>query len=275
MRKVTPRGRRILKKYKAYVGEGVFEEVFQPARNIGENINMLLYGLFKWTRKVTKQDILLGNMTKAEYEAETISLEKLAEATRIAGRWIDIEGTKSIAGSTSPGSTATKFKGWAIPIVSSVIDDAASLARTLTRLGDPKKRITGRQIQDLYRIAEIGIIAGTVLSLDEDKDRDTFAGKLKYYAIRELGTIFNALNPRTILTAGVTIAFLEKLSQNLYLLMTLEKYKTKDGIKGAAALKKQFKPAAISQFEKKESKKKKGGRLSSGLSKNKLSSGLK
>lgn len=248
IRKATPRGRRILKKYKAYVGEGVFEEVFQPARNIGENINMLLYGLFKWNRKVTKQDILLGNMTRAEYKAETISPEKLAEVTRLTGRWIDIEGAKSIMGSTSTGAAITKFRGWAIPIASSATHDATSLARTLTRLGNPQKRLNKQQAQELYRIAEIGAIVGTVLSLSVDEDKDTFMGKLKYYALRELGTIFNALSTRTMLTLGVTVAFLEKLSQNLYLLLTLEKYKTKDELRGVRALKKQLTPAAVTQF---------------------------
>lgn len=279
-RRHTPQGKRILKKYKAYTGEGVLEEVFQPARNIGENINMALYGLFKWSRKVTKQDILLGNMTKAEFEAETIDPKKLAEATKMTGRWLDIEGAKSIMGGTSTGAAITKFKGWAIPIVSSTIQDANSLARTLTRLGDPKKRLTQQQFQELYRIAEMGAILVAISSLlDTDEDKDTFAGRLKYYAIRELGTLYNALTPRTMLTFGVTIAFLEKLSQNLYLLMTCEKYKTRDELKGVAAMKKQLTPAAISQFKGKKPQKKTGrltgGLSSGGLSKSKLSSGLK
>jgi hypothetical protein len=277
MRRHTPRGRRILKKYKAFTGEGVFEEVMQPARNIGENINMLLYGLFKWSRKVTKQDILLGNMTRAEFVAETIDPKKLAEATKMAGRWLDIEGSKSVLGTTSTGAAITKFKGWAIPIVSSTMHDATALARTLTRLGNPKKRLTQQQFRELYRIAEMGAILLAVMSLGIDEDKDTFAGRLKYYAIRELGTLYNALTPRTMLTAGVTIAFLEKLSQNLYLLMTLEKYKTRDEFKGAAALKRQITPAAISQFKKKKKPepKVKKGRLKGGLAGGRLKGGLK
>jgi len=278
IRRHTPRGRRILKKYKAYTGEGVLEEALQPARNIGENINLLLYGLFKWSRRVTKQDILLGNMTKAEFEAETISSEKLAEATKMTGRWLDIEGAKSIMGTTSSGAAITKFKGWAIPIVSSTAQNAASLARTLTRVGNPKKRLTRQQFQELYRIAEMGAIVAAVASLNvDDDDKDTFVGRLKYYVIRELGTIYNALSPRTMLTFGVTIAFLEKLSQNLYTLMTLEKYKTKDELKGVRALKKQLTPAAISQFKekKKPEPKKKKGRLTGGLSGGGLKSRLK
>ena len=277
MRRHTPRGRRILEKYKAFTGEGPFEEVLQPARNIGENINILLYGLFKWSRKVTKQDILLGNMTRAEFVAETIDPKKLAEATKMAGRWLDIEGSKSVLGTTSTGAAITKFKGWAIPIVSSTMHDATALARTLTRLGNPKKRLTQQQFRELYRIAEMGAILLAVMSLGIDEDKDTFAGRLKYYAIRELGTLYNALTPRTMLTAGVTIAFLEKLSQNLYLLMTLEKYKTRDELKGAAALKKQLTPAAISQFKgkKKPEPKVKKGRLKGGLAGGRLKSRLK
>jgi len=272
IRRHTPKGRRILKKYKAFTGEGVFEEVMQPARNIGENINMVLYGLFKWSRKVTKQDILLGNMTREEFKAETIDPKKLAEVTKLAGRWLDIEGSKSILGSTSTGAAITKFKGWAIPIASSTIQDVNSLARTLTRLGNPKKRLTREQFQELYRFAETGAILTAILSLtSDDYDKDSFAGKLKYYAIRELGTLYNALTPFTLLTFGVTIAFLEKLSKNLYLLMTLEKYKTRDELKGATALKKQFEPAAISQFKHDKPKKKKSSVV--GYSPWKISSG--
>lgn len=279
-RRFTARGRRILKKYKAYTGEGVLEEALQPARNIGENINLLLYGLFKWSRKVTKQDILLGNMTKAEFEAEAISPEKLAAMTKLAGRWLDIEGAKSIMGTTSTGAAITKFKGWAIPIVSSTAQNAASLARTLTRVGDPKKRLTQQQFQELYRIAEMGAIVVAVMALDvDDDDKDTFVGRLKHYAIRELGTIYNALSPRTMLTFGVTIAFLEKLSQNLYTLMTLEKYKTKDELKGVRALEKQLTPAAITQFKVKKKKepeiKKPGRRLKSRVPGGRLSGRLK
>ena len=260
-RKLTPRGRRILKKYKPYTGEGVLEDLFQPARNIGENVNMLMYGLFKWSRKVTRQDILLGNMTKAEFKAETIGSKRLAQLTKLTGRWVDIGGAESIIGKTSTGAAITKFRGWAIPIMSSAAQDAASLARTLTRLGDKKKRLTWSQFQELYRIAEIGVLAAAIMAVGGEEDRDTFAGKLRFYALREMGTIFNALSTRMILSAGVTIAFLEKFGQNLYLLLTLEKYKTKKGLKGVEALKKQFKPAAVSQFGTKKKKKSRQQRI--------------
>ena len=120
------------------------------------------------------------------------------------------------------------------------------------------------------------LLAVTSLGID-DEDKDTFAGRLKYYAIRELGTLYNALSVRTILSFGVTVAFLEKLSQNLYLLMTLEKYKTRDELKGVAALKKQLTPAAISQFKgkKKPEPKVKKGRLKGSLAGGRLKGGLK
>jgi len=231
-RKLTPKGRRILKKYKYFTGEGVLEEIFQPARNIGENINTLLYGLFKWNRKITKQDIILGNMTKAEFTSETISDKKLAQMTKLVGRWVDIGGTESVLGSTSIGKSGTKFRQWAIPMISSTAQNAASLARTFTRLGDPKKRLTWSQAQEFYRIAEIGALVTAIMAAGVDEDKDTFVGKLKFYALRELSTVFQALSIRTILSFGVTVAFLEQLSKNLYLLMKLEKYKTKKGLKG-------------------------------------------
>ena len=253
-RKFTPQGRRILRKYKGFTGEGVIEEMMQPGRNIGENANMFLYGVFSWMRKTTKQDILLSNMTKAEFRAGEISPEKLAEVTKMMGRWIDLGSTKSVLGSTSTGAALTKFKGWAIPIVSSTVQDAASLARTLTRLGNPKKRLNKQQAWELLRIAEIGAIVVAVSAVTDQGSRDTFSGKLKYYAMRELTTLFQALSVRTMLTLGVTVAFLEKFSSNLQLLVNLEGYKTKSGYKGVEGLKKQFTPAAVTQFQKKPGK---------------------
>ena len=249
-RKLTKQGRKILEKYKPFTGEGVLEEFFQPARNIGENVNLLMYGLFSWNRKITKQDILLGNMTREEFEKGEINQERLAEVTKMTGRWVDMEGVKSVVGSTSTGGALTKFKGWAIPIVSSTLNDITSLTRSITGMGDKSKRLTKMQAWELLRIAEIGMVVVAVAALvGEDEDRSTFTGKLKFYAIRELTTVFNALSPTLILSVGVTVAFLESLAKNLWLLMTLEEYKTKPGYKGAAALKKQFTPAAIGQFK--------------------------
>ena len=256
-RKLTPRGRRILKKYKAFVGEGVLEGMNQPARNIGDNASDILYGLFKWNRKITKQDMLLGNMTRAEFKAEAISGKKLAQMTKEIGRWVDVGDAESIIGSTSAGKSITKFKQWAIPMASSTLDNSASLLRTLTRLGDKNKRLTKKQFQEFYRIAEIGLLVVAVSAVADEDNRDSFSGNLKFYAKRELSTFFNAINPTTILTAGVVVDFLESLMKNLHLIAIGDKYKEKPGLKGVTALKKQLTPAIVKQFksgEKKEQK---------------------
>lgn len=261
IRRFTPRGRRILKKYKSYTGYGVIEELLQPGRTVGENINTILYGLLMWNRKITMQDILLGNMTKAEFKSETISNEKLAEIKKTAGRWVDVGGARSIAGSTSPGASFTKFRSWAFPIMSSTLDNAMSLARTLTRIGDPNKRLNRQQLQEFYRLAEIGAFAATIAAVCADDERDTFTGNLKYHVIRELFSQFNAISIRTVLTLGVTADFLRIFAKNLDLLVSLERTKKTKELKGLKALKRQFMPAGITQFMSKEKKtKKRGGR---------------
>jgi len=265
-RKLTPQGKKILKKYESYVGEGVFKKLGQPGQPINENINILLYGILSWTRKITNQDILLGNMTKTEFNKGTISPERLARVTRDAGRFLDMEGSKSLIGSTSLGGSINKFRGWSIPMVNTVSKDIASLTRSITRLGDKNKRLTKKQIRDFYRIAETGVILGAAFAgfgqfIDEDDD--SYLGKFKKYIIRDLATNFSGLNPWTVLSGGVTIAFLERLRKNLRMIVTFEPLGTDKEKKrakkrrgyGYTGLKKQFKPTLIEHISPTEKKK--------------------
>jgi hypothetical protein len=257
VRKLSKQGKKIIKKYKSYVGDTVVSEFSRPGRTIGERANDLMYGMLKWNRRQTNIDILLGNMTNEEFRKGEISPEKLQAIKKNAGRWLSFEGTESLAGSTSIGKSFSKFRTWAIPIIHSIADNATSFARTLTKTGDPERRLNAQQYRELYRIGEAGVLATALTAaISPDEDDKSFSGKFKNYIIRDLNTIWQSLSVQTVLTLGVTAAFLERFSRNLDLLLTFsdtKKVKAKKqqrrGVKGMERL---FKPAAISQFTDKK-----------------------
>lgn len=246
VRKFSAQGRAILNKYRAFTGEPISEDVLRAGQNIEDRAGTLLYGLLQWNRVNTMEDILLGGMTEEEFKTGEISNERLAQLKLLAGRWMDMGEAKSIIGRTSVGEAGTKFRGWAIPIFTSMGEDLAALGRSITGLGDPKKRLTSEQASELYRVMETGAaaLAARAMAGDLEKD-DSFTGKVIKYMLRELTTLFQAMKPTTILTAGVTVAFIEEFAKNLELLITLEEYKTKEGLVGLDRLERQFTPSAL------------------------------
>jgi hypothetical protein len=247
------------------VGEGILQEIAKPGRNIADRVNLVLYGIFTQSRKTTMINVLLGNMTKAEFKAGKISDKRLAQLKKVTGRWVDLSGTESVAGSTPEGKAFTKFRQWAVPPLSTISSNLASLARSVSRLGDKTKRVTPEQAQELYRIIEVLAITYLINKLAGDDEDETFLGKMKSYALREMSTIIQSVDPVRWLDAGVTAGYIEQFGANLKNLMTLEKYETttrwgeKGELKGLKGLQRQITPSGLSQFlgEKKASSGKK------------------
>ena len=76
--------------------------------------------------------------------------------------------------------------------------------RTISRKGDKNKRLNKQQYQELYRMVEVAALVGLGLVLfSDEEDRESFRGRLKYYALRELSTIPQALSIGNILKFGV------------------------------------------------------------------------
>jgi len=246
IRRRTKKGKDILKKYKNFVGEGIVEEFVKPARNLSDRFSLAAYGLFKESRKNTLGDVLLGSMTKAEFKAGELSDKRLAQIKKTAGRWIDIEGSNSLYGSTTEVQAWTKFKQWAVPPITSIADDVKALTTAVKSRG--KKGPTTQQAQESYRLLYVIAITTFVVAMAGEVDDDSFTGKLKKYALRELTTLTQSLSPTLWLTGGIMVAFLTKFGKNLELLIKLEKYQKnskggdKGDLKGYNELKKQFTP---------------------------------
>ena len=252
-RKLSKQGRAILAKYKFFTGEGVLEEVLKPGQTVEERAGLLIYGLFKWSRQNTMADLLLGNMTAEEFAAGEISAARLAQIKKQAGRWLDVGNMRSVVGSTSTGAAFTQFKSWAVPIMSSTIDDAKALLRTITKSGKP---LTAEQTAEIYRIAEVTAVVAAVYALsgEADEDDDSFLGRTKFYAYRELTTLLQALSLPRFLATPASMAWLQRLANNLEMLYTLEKDAKTGELKGWRGLKKQLTPSMVRQMLPSEKK---------------------
>jgi len=259
IRQNTKQGKEILKKHEAFVGENPWKELAEVSKGAGDRLMEGLFILFSDARVRANKTALLGAMTKAEFTSGKISDKRLSELKNLMGRWRSLENTKSLYGSTAEGGIATQYLGWAIPILRSISQDSLSLLRTVSRLGDAKKRLNKQQAWELWRIVEVGAVVAIVGMLMSDQDDDSFYGEIKAKAYRELATLFQAVTPSTWVRVPRTMQFLIDLSKNMTELFTLERYKTTDKkgqLKGAVHLKKQLTPKIIRQFQSDDKKKK-------------------
>ena len=245
----SKQGKAILAKYEHFTGTSLLKEVMQPGRNLEDNLGSLLYGIIQWGRHHSLQVALLASLTKEELASGTVSDERLADIKLKLGRWIDLPGNKSIFGSTSTGASITKFRGWAIPVMLSTGEDLMALGRTLTKLGDPKKRLTVEQAVELRRLMEAAAIALAVTALVKSDDEED-AGPVEKKLLQEVWTLLSALSPMTSLAFGPMIPFITNLGRNLSLLGTKYQAGEKEGEdRGVAALKKQLlTPALVKQI---------------------------
>lgn len=249
IRKLTKQGRKILEENKAFIGEGVLEQFIAPAKDFGDRLGIAMYGSFRISRIRTMEDLILGNMTDEEFKSGKISDERLVTIKLAAGRWVDIFGSKSIRGQTVAGAGWTQFKGWAIPPITTIAEDALALGRGLATLG--KKPPTPEQAVEMYRLAELAAITMFLMSATKDfEDDDSFQGKTLRYMVREIGSPFQALLSVPSLGFGIWADVYTRIGANLLLIAKRERFKTKPGLKGVAGLKRELTPAAVKQFMK-------------------------
>lgn len=252
-RMVTKQGRAILSKYKYFTGEGVIEEIMHPGQTFGDRMGSMAYLVFKWSRVNTMKEILMANMTDAEFAAGEIDNKRLADIKVKMGRWLDLGGAKSVMGSTSIGAAGTQFKGWAVPIFSSSADLAHSLYKQVAK----GEKLTDEQTLELRRSLEATAIAMTVayvIGHADDQD-DSQVGRVLAKVRREIFTLMQGMNPFMFLAAPPAAKWLFDFASNMTLLVQLEKSKTTGELTGWRGLKRQMTPVALKQFMSKETRK--------------------
>lgn len=254
-RALDPNAKKILKDNEAFLGRNIWSELAEADQTPFETGVKAMFGLFAQSSVEANKIFLLANLTQAELKAGKISSQRLADLKLDAARWRDMgKDMKSIVGSTSPGQTFTKYKSWAIPIMTTTAKNYKKTAEMLAK-GQIKDFAKSRELKEIIRQAEtvaVAVYLGSVIAGHDDDD--SFIGKLKARIAQESMTLLGGLDPRFFLASPRLVSWLTTLSDNLITLASLEEYKTdskygdKGDLKGWGALKRQFIPGFIRQF---------------------------
>lgn len=250
----TEKGRELVKKYEAFVGKSPWRGLADTADGLADKFHKAMFMMFETATVRANKVHLLGSMTAEEYEFGIISDERLAQLRRDIGRWRHVNGAKSIFGSTSAGSALTKYKSWAIPIFWTTVRDVSILLKMLAR-GDGQKAMQSREFHELFRAAMLTTtvaLVGRALVGDDDDD-DSFLGEIIRKSYRESLSLIGALDLEAMSKVRLT-SFLTDLLSSVKMIMTLEEYKTKPGLKGVGKLKRTITPKAVRQFVRDEDK---------------------
>ncbi len=242
VRKNTAKGKAITEKYKNFIGKGVWEEMTEASKDIGDQLSELMFALFRYGTTSSNKTYLLGSLTKEEYLSGEISPQRLAEMKKEMGEYRHVEGSGSIIGATPEGKIFTKYKTWAVPPLTTTHSNLKKLIN---------KKIGPKEAWQLYRSIEITtavLLAGSLISSD---DRD-FLGTLRRKLYREALSILGATNPKFWLSTPRVWSWLQGITDAIGQILQFEKYKTKDEIKGVSKLKRELVPRAITQFDTKE-----------------------
>lgn len=195
----SEQGQRIAEKYKGvFVPEGPVE-AFHPGSDVVDFTKATAFGALKLNRKFIMEGVLLGSMTEAEFKAGTISDARLAQIKTEAARWLDVHGNKSIRGLSVGGSSWTQFKGWAIPGLFSLAEDATALKDRIFK----GKELKPEHTRDLYHLAEMAAVGAFFTAWTKDQeDKETFTGRVIHYARGEVLSMFQGPKMLAAMAAG-------------------------------------------------------------------------
>jgi len=241
----TKQGRKIVDKYEGFTGKTLWRELLEPAKNISDQAMTLTFGLFASSAARMNKISLLGMMTKEEFEAGEISTQRLAEIKLDMGKMRIISGGKSIGESTTVGGVVTQYKTWAIPIFATMSSDLGNLAKKIKK----GQALGSEELTRLRRALEVtsaALLFGMALGADDD-DR-SFVGQLLKKVRREALTILGAIDPTIWTAAPRMLQWTEQLGKAIKMIITLEKYKEKPGLKGVATLKRMLTPRMLSMW---------------------------
>ena len=253
----TDQGKKIVKENIAFVGKSVFAELAEPGKLVTERFMEGLFSLFRIATVTANKQFLLGSLTKEEFETGKISSKRLAELRVDMGRWRKVTGAESLVGGTGAGGAAVQYKTWAVPILSTTLRDLKIFSKDMKAKG-LNEALTSKEAKELWRFLLIGCfvaIVGTMIAAEKD-DR-SLIGQIKAKAYRELNTLMQGIGPGLWLSVPRIMVFAKQLGANLQDIMTLERYKTKRGLKGVEGLKRQLTPQVVRQVTREKKGKRK------------------
>ena len=256
-RMATKKGKQIINDNRGFVGKTLWKDLANTADNIGDKFNNVLFGLFHISSSTANKVHLLGSLTDAEWASGKISSIRKADLRREMGRYRAVPRSASIFGATSTGKVLTKYKTWAIPVLRAIVGDLAKVTKMASG-GKFKEASKSREFHELLRASAVtSAVAITGLAVFDDDDDEGFVNTLLRKTHREALTILGAINPAVIAGEPRLMSFVADLAKSITMIIKLEQYKTKQGLKGVAKLKRTVTPRVIKTIIGKEEKKKK------------------
>lgn len=251
MRMLSKQGRDIVHTYRAFAGEPVYAKARSSTSTLGDNLMSGVFGLFSLADRKARQVYLLGKMTPEEFKAGKLSTDKLARLQTELGRHLPIEGAESIIGKTALGKIGTQYKSWAVPLLSSTIDDLSKAGRAI-KTGDASY-LKSTEFGELVRTAVISAVVGFgaygVLSDKRPMKEKSFAEKMAIKAAQDALSLVGALDP-TLWTQTPRLAqFLGDLATAAKQIVLIEKNK-KGELMGINKLESTLTPGVVRQIEK-------------------------
>lgn len=240
----------ILEQSKSFTGRNPWGELADISQDIGSKVYSSMFVLFKDAIVRANKIFLLGSLSKEEIESGKISAKRLAELKIKAGRWLPMEKSESIYGSTTAGKATTKYKTWAIAITYRALKNTKTALKLLAK-GDVKGAYNNQDVRELVNATLITSAVAFLGSkvLDEiGEDKDSFVSKLKTKLQGDAMSFIAALNPQTLLSTPRLASFLFDLGTALKELALLEEYQKsgkgykKGDLKGVEKLQNTLKP---------------------------------
>lgn len=255
VRALTPRGRRIAKKYRNLTGKNPWTQLIEPMRDIGDRLSEGMFVMFHDANVRRNRNIMLGLMIKEEWVSETLSPERLVQLKISIARYGVVSGVGSIVGATPEAGMLTQYKTWALPIIGSQLRNVSYMAKFFKSRGAQEGTRGRRALLETYRMLELGafvsIVGYLVLTNDDD---DSIIGKLKKRAYQEAMTLFGATP--VVFSVPRMATFMTDLTSSIASILKLEKYKTSKfgeyeagDLKGTRQLQRVLTPRAIKQFQ--------------------------
>ena len=216
--KLSKQGKKIAEKYKAIIGEPLFDRLAKESAELGSKIGETAFMGFGIAARQANLVSFLGQMTKEEFESGEVSDKRLTEIENDTFRWRSGDKLKGIMGSTSVGYVVTQFRSWAIKIAEQSLVNVNKMIE-ITKKDGFKSAAQSREFGELFRATVPPIILMLIMyhiyKELRDKEDKTFLEKILYKAMNEISSSLQALSPATFLSLAPLQSVLTDLASSL------------------------------------------------------------
>lgn len=262
-RLATKEGRAVAAKHPGVVGDPPFNRLVNAANDASDTFMAGAYYIFQEVSYRARQQYFLGLLTPAEMKSGVVSSARQAEIKNKMGMVRPLEGSQSVVGSTSEGKLLTKYKTWAVPLLTTMYRDFKQVAvyAKKARAGDTSDKAktaeSGRRILRTA-VASLGIYLFFSYIFTQEKSKSPL-GRLEAKILQELMSAYSTFDPRTWTKVRV-YDFANKMAADVAQLALMETYKVsgtgyeKGDLKALRSFSRDLAPAFVRQFITEETK---------------------